>query len=155
MFFLFLAYLCLIHRLSKICFGLCKHALIGTLHLPLPNEKCNLPRGRRVLGRVSCAYIGYLRNLLFCNIVVHHRFHVSPQIKDVRQTQCPLPPMSTTNNNTTIMPNIYFSHSHLRMFDFIYLNAFLDVFSDPWHQTSFHLQLADVSPDCLGSAQLL
>lgn len=85
-FFFFVAYLCLIHRLSKICFGLYKHALIGTR--PLPNEKCNLPRARRVLGRFSCAYIGYLRNLLFCNTVVWNRFYVWPQIKDVRQTKC-------------------------------------------------------------------
>lgn len=127
--FPFFAYLCLIHRLSKICFGLYKHALIGTLHLPLPNENFNLPRRRRVLGRFSCAYIGYLRNLLFCKIVVCHRFHVSPQIKDVRQARClvfvpsPLCPPSPNTKNVQTPFTFICPHFHFRLFYFLYLNV--------------------------------
>lgn len=131
-------FLCLIHRLSKICFGLCKHALIGTRRrLPPSSLMKNViyQEGRRVLGRFSCAYIGYLSNLSSCNIVVCHRFHVSPQIRDVRQTKmsCVRPPplVSTTTNNTKMMLNMHFfpPFCPFRLLYFMYSNdVFLPIF---------------------------
>lgn len=89
--------------------------------------------------RFSCAYIGYLRKLflLFSNIVVYHRFHVWPQIKDVRQKQNILclspPPVSTTTNNTNYAKRLYF---HFRVFYFfisiIDVNS-INVVFDPRH----------------------
>lgn len=141
--FPFFAYLCLIHRLSKICFGLYKHALIGTLHLPLPNENFNLPRRRRVLGRFSCAYIGYLRNLLFCKIVVCHRFHVSPQIKDVRQARClvfvpsPLCPPSPNTKNVLNTIYIYLSSLQVILFPLFKCRFFSLCYRCAWRQCGF------------------
>lgn len=80
--FLIFEYLCLILRLSKICFGLCKHA--GRR----PSLLKNVISKRRVCIREIKLRIYRLPgNLLFPNIVLCNRFHVWPQIKDVRQTE--------------------------------------------------------------------